>query len=40
MSYGFYTCESFEHRTRVMSFDELKDVAQLTHESALMDFAL
>jgi len=40
ISHGFYASDSFEHMTCFMSFDWLKDVAQLTLESQLMDFTL
>ena len=40
ISHGFYASDSFEHMTCVISFDWLKDVAQLTQESQLMDFTL
>jgi len=40
MSHGFHACDLFEDMTWVVSFDWLKDVAQLTQTSQLMDFTL
>jgi len=40
MSHGFHIYDSFEHMTWFMGFDWLKDVAQLTQASQLMDFML
>ena len=37
MSHEFHACDSFEHMTWVKGFDWLKDVAQGTQESQLID---
>jgi len=38
LDYGFCACDPFEHITCFMSFDWLKDVAQLTYKSQLIYF--
>jgi len=40
MSPGFHVTDLFEHLTWFMSFDWLKNIAQSTHESQIMDFTL
>jgi len=40
ISHVFHACDSFKQMTCFMSFDLLKEVAQLTQESQLMDFIL